>query len=294
MASRTWIGGGNNRADNPNGWSSSGVPLPGDTLDMQSGVMNIRDNDLAGNTLVIGQPAQSATTTLNLSHHASVSIDIAQQSNADVTVNVKGSDTLNVHTEFPSDGHFTINLADHASLTGAFNMTFSSAVIDGGHDSRFMGSGLLLGSSVKINTQVKGNGSFAVQSAQSIGGQVEFGDSVSRGESVAVSGDPFRDVTSRVQIDQPGEFKGSVALGVFGEVDLMGLFKASSYAIKHDILSIFSGHEVIDTLRLTTPQGPGVPTFAINVAQTSMGVVVDHGPFSGNGTLLPVHSQVFA
>ncbi|HXA26249.1 MAG TPA: hypothetical protein VNW90_28530 [Acetobacteraceae bacterium] len=287
MTSRIWIGGGNDNVGNANDWSPFGVPLPGDTLNMQTGAMNIRGDDLAGNTLMIGG---SSLTTLNLSHHAAVSVDIAQESVDQVTVNVKGSDTLNIHTEFPSSGNFTINLADHASLTANFNMVFSSAVINGGDDSRFTGGGLLEGSHVTIHARASG-GSFAVQTAQSIPGRVEFGGSVSHNESVAVRGDPGRGIASQVQIDQPGEFKGAVALGVFGEVDLMGLVNASSYAIKNDILSIYSGHKVIDNLRLTTPPAPGLPTFNITVAQTSAGIVIDRGVFHGNGTLLPVHSS---
>ncbi len=62
MTSRTWIGGGNNNANNANDWSPAGAPLLGDVLAMQTGVMHIRDNNLAGNTLVIGG---SASTTLN-------------------------------------------------------------------------------------------------------------------------------------------------------------------------------------------------------------------------------------
>ena len=41
MAMLTWVGGGNNRVDNPRDWSPSGVPQVGDTLQMTSGLMNI-------------------------------------------------------------------------------------------------------------------------------------------------------------------------------------------------------------------------------------------------------------
>jgi hypothetical protein len=80
VATLTWVGGGNNRASNPNDWSPAQVPGPGDVLMMpMSDTMNIADMDLAGDTLDIVSPEPSApggvTTSLNLSHHAQVSID---------------------------------------------------------------------------------------------------------------------------------------------------------------------------------------------------------------------------
>jgi len=138
MANRTWLGGGNNNANNPDDWSSTGVPVPGDVLDMQAGTMNVRGNNLAGNSVVIGKEQVGAEPTLNLSHHANVSLEIAQFSDDQVTINVQGSDTLNVRSDFPSSGSLTVNLADHASLAGAFNMTFGSVVINGGNGSRFV------------------------------------------------------------------------------------------------------------------------------------------------------------
>ncbi len=295
MADRTWVGSANNNARNPNSWSPTGVPQPGDTLTMPSGTMNIRDNNLAGDTLVIGQQFASATATLNLSHHASLSLDAPVSSSDQVTVNVEGSGTLNAHNEFPSGLGLTVNLADHARLTGAFNLAFGGLDIEGGPGSRLVnnGSSFFEGSSAKLDTRVKGHGNFAVGTAQSVGGRLEFGDSVSCGQSVSVSGDPFRDAVSHVQIDQPGAFKGAVALGVFGEVDLQGLANADSYTFQNDMLSIYSGNTVLDTLRLTTPPLPnGLPSgpnFDLAVFQTSAGVAIDRGGVPFQGTMLPAH-----
>jgi hypothetical protein len=292
MTNRTWVGGGRNNARAAIDWSPTGVPQPGDTLDMQAGTMNIRGNDLGGNTLVIGLENQNAApTTLNLSHNAHLSLDIARLSGDQVTVNVKGSDTLDVHTEFPSSGEFTINLANHANLAGTFNMVFSSAVINGGDGSRFSsnGSNFVQGSSLIVDTSVKGNGNFTVSNAQSRPGQLEFKGSVSHGQSVTVRGDPGRGVMAHLQIDQPDAFNGAVALNVFGEVDLTGLSNADSYQLKHDILSIYSGRTVIDRLRLTLPPSPsGLPS-DVTVRQTSTGIAIDRGRSFDTSTLLPVH-----
>lgn len=292
MTNKTWVGGDGNNANDAANWSPGDVPQPGDTLDMQAGTMNVRDNDLAGNALVIGKPnLNAAPVTLNLSHHANVSLDIAQFSTDPVTVNVAGTDTLNLKTEFPSSGHFTVNLADHARLTGGMDLIFSSAVFAGGSGSRFINnvSSIVQGSSVTIDTDVKGHGDFAVRSAQSVGGRLEFGGAVSYGQTVEVSGDPGRLISSRVQIDQPDAFKGSVALNLFGEVDLAGLSNADSFQLKNDILSIYSGCDVIDRLRLTTPAPAFGSGYDVTVAQTATGIVVDRGGFHGGGTLLPSH-----
>jgi len=290
MTDRTWIGGGNNNANRANHWSPDGVPQPGDTLEMQAGTMNIRGDDLAGDTLVINKPTtETAPTTLNLSRHAVVSLSESPFLFDSVTVNVKGSDTLNVQTSF--GGQFTVNLADHASLSGGFKMAFSSATISGGDGSRYLNNGasVLEGSPVIFDTNVGGNGSFTVQSAQSRAGQLEFGGSVSHGQDVEVAGDSTRGIGSQVKLDHPDAFKGSVGLGVYGEVDLVGLANADSFQLKNDILSIYSGCEVIDQLRLTLPaysgQDPG-----LTVRQTAAGVAVARGISNfGTGTLLPEH-----
>jgi hypothetical protein len=51
MTNRTWIGGGNDKASNPNDWSPTGAPQPGDTLTISSGTMYVSDDNLAGDTL---------------------------------------------------------------------------------------------------------------------------------------------------------------------------------------------------------------------------------------------------
>jgi hypothetical protein len=67
---RTWLGGGNDRASNPNDWSPKGSPQPGDALSMPNGgTMNIHGNDLHGDTLLIGGASSSPSQdfTLNVS-----------------------------------------------------------------------------------------------------------------------------------------------------------------------------------------------------------------------------------
>ena len=117
MTARTWTGAQNSSARDPNNWTPTGIPQPGDTLTMTDGTMDIRDQDLAGNTLLIDQQGVStAAATLNLSGHAKVSLDMTTTGDR-VTVNVKGSDTLNARNESGTGGQgLTVNLAQHATL----------------------------------------------------------------------------------------------------------------------------------------------------------------------------------
>ena len=294
MTKKTWVGGGNNNASNAKDWSPKGVPVPGDTIDIQSGTMNIRGNDLAGNTLLLDKPfTNTAATTLNLTRHASVSLNVPAFLSETVTVNVQGTDTLHVANATPSDLFLTVNLADHATLTGNFNLLFGRTVVHGGSGSSLVNNGTsaLHGNGIILDTNVNGVGNFTVSSAQGSIGRLEFGGSVSHGQTVDVGADPGRGFVSQVQVDHPGAFKGSVSLETNGELDLMGLTDADSYQLKNDILSIYSGAAVIDRVRLTLPAPPSGPVLGITVRQTSAGVVVDRGPSSQAGTLLPVHQQ---
>jgi hypothetical protein len=153
------------------------------------------------------------------------------------------------------------------------------------------GSSDLHGSSITLDTSVKGHGSIRIGTAQGSGGRLEFGDSVSSGQNVAVFGDPGRNLASLVQIDKPEAFKGSVALGAFGKVDLVGLTGADSYLLKDDILSIYSGCTVIDKVRLTTPPPPSGPPFEVTVVQTSTGIDINRNSTDSTGIGLPVHQS---
>ncbi|HJS84315.1 MAG TPA: hypothetical protein VJ779_02525 [Acetobacteraceae bacterium] len=253
--------------------------------------MDVHGDDLAGDTLVIGANQTSATATLNLSRHANASLDIAQFSTDQVTVNARGSDTLSVRTEFPSGLSLTVNLADHARLTGGFTMTFGSATLNGGAGSRFVNDGTshFGGSSAIFDTDVRGTGTFDVSTAQSSAGNLEFGGSVSRGQTIDVRGDPGRGIASHIRIDQPDAFQGTANLNLFGEVDLQGLANADSYTFQNDMLSIYSGDTVVDTVRLTLPPPPIGQNFDLAVYQTATGVAIDRGAVPPGGTLLPVH-----
>lgn len=299
MTIRQWIGGGNNQASNPNDWSPTGVPQPGDSLSViGSNTMNVSDDDLAGNTLSVipaggafvanlskatmsafaefdgtstfnlAQSSLNLSTfrdfdTVNLSQNSSLTLD----SNGGVsTINIDGKDTANITAE--AFARPTINLAKGSQWNGTFSIRNGpdTLVVNGAANSVFNNTGNSdIGgeSSATINAAVSGIGRFSVlpDPVSSSGFQLEFGGSVSPLQSVADTG--------LVKIDQPNAFDATVTLSSApdspasnrpSEIDLVGLANADSYTFKNDMLNIWSGNKVIDTLRLhdSTAFGFGV------------------------------------
>jgi hypothetical protein len=301
---RTWIGGGNNKASNPNDWSPTGVPQPGDTLQQMSGqtplTMNVSGNDLAGDTLdLVGS---SAPFTMNMSDKAVADVSVSepiggdtynltQQSTLNSTVlidtpqviNISGSDHFS--TSSSGLGMLSVNVASSSTWTGSFSLVDSTLTASGGSNSVFINDGsseLFDYSYTVLNLPVLGDGSFSLV----FHGFLTFGSSVGVNQSVSIAADP----QSYVVIDHPKEFLGSITLGAgpgVGDesIDLMGLAKADSYTFKNDMLSIFSGNTVIDKLRLTddTPYG-----FAVEKETGSVNIVAYSHP-TNPPVGLPIH-----
>jgi hypothetical protein len=298
---RTWIGGGNNKASNPNDWSPTGVPQPGDTLQEMSGqtplTMNVSGNDLAGDTLDIN----SAPLTMNMSDKAVADVNVPQyvggetfnleqQSTLNATlsesqqvVNISGSD--NFSTSLSGLAMVSVNVASSSTWTGSLSLVDSTLTASGGANSVFIHDGsseFFDYSSAVLDLPVLGKGSFSLV----FHGFLTFGSSVGVNQSVSIPGD----VRSNVVIDHPKEFLGSITLGdgtiTNGEsIDLMGLATADSYTFKNDMLSIFAGNSVIDKLRLTdaTPYG-----FAVEKETGSVNIVSISNP-TNPPVGLPIH-----
>ncbi len=286
MTARTWIGGGANNASNPKDWSPSGLPAQNQTLQIVGApvttiqnptltafTMNVSGNDLKGDSLSIDR----ANVTLNKANGAVVN---AQVKLADVTFNLSGGSTLNMnvstimplystHNAINVSGSDTLHLynlnnadsvhiAKNSTLSGSFTASYGANVAIGGA----AGSGYLNNSasavsraSANISVPVNGTGSFTLSAEYA---RMEFASSVGVNQSVVVAGSK-----SVLQIDQPGEFQGSVTLandiGAQREIDLMGLATADSYTYQNDILSIYSGNAVIETLRLNSTTRTALP-----------------------------------
>jgi hypothetical protein len=87
-----------------------------------------------------------------------------------------------------------------------------------------------------------------------------------------------------LQLDKPTAFAGSVDL-TQGTIDLVGLANADSYSFKNDILSVYSGNKVIDTLRLTNETQYG---FAVEKVAGGVNIVALSSA-TNPSTGLPTH-----
>jgi hypothetical protein len=261
---RTWVGSGKNIiASDPGNWSPNGAPKPNEQLVMPKGRMSIVGNDLAGDMLQIGIANQRSEITLDLSGHAAA--DIYGPSNVKVALNLniagatqplwlrEADSTLNIHiaplAKLNVDTFFLINDVTHIDGHG---------LVNNGHI--VLGGGMAF-----IRDNVEGSGEILMRSWNGTPPSVELGHGVVNTQFIDVG-------SGTLQVDSPQELAGSVSL-LHGIIELIGLAKADSYTFKNDMLSIWSGNNIIDTVRLVTPGAAVFPR--LSVIQTSMGVVLD-------------------
>jgi hypothetical protein len=288
---RTWTDQtGDNEANNPLNWTPTGTPEPGDSLTLPSGsTIDIRDNVLQGDALTI--PAGSSqTVTLNLTRHAQVSLSAPSfdfppfvPPAGQAIANIRGADTLNWQGGVSSS--LTVNLEDHAALTGSFSTGFrGSVVIAGGEHSRFINDGTssLSGSTVTVDTDVVGHGTFVVRSSafvtpgNSQAGFLEFGGLVSRGQAVDLTGgQPDLVRIATVKIDDPKDFHGTVDLHNLSLADLVGLAEADRWTYHNDMLSIFNAcGRVVDKLHVISDASSTGSVHGLSVSRYVAGDVL--------------------
>lgn len=136
MANLLWIGGGSNRASNPNDWIDRSTnlppdrpPQPGDTLTVatpiagpiQSFTMNVIGSDLAGDPVRIGiASGPGAILTANLSHKAVMTAVLVESSVG--TFNLSPNSTFDL--SLTSGAHVGINSAV-VNMTGNNDFTLN-------------------------------------------------------------------------------------------------------------------------------------------------------------------------
>jgi hypothetical protein len=301
MANKTWLGGGNNQANNPNDWSPAGVPQFSDNMLMTRGTMNITDFDLGNDPAfpgVVGLNralAVEGNATINLDDNAAVfpavfsghaTINVEDRNNmflqvgnggvaASATVDLKANSQWvgGFLTISPGTGQLIINGAPHATFVN-FVGTAGGSAVEG------------VGSVVTINADIASPG-YSIGAFD--GGKLVINGSVGSGTIAVGSNFLPNPVIGTAIISRPDEFHGTLDLTV-GEIDLNGLARADSYSYTNDLLSIYAGGRIIDQTRLTQ-QNEGAGPLPFSVVKTHGGVALftNIDPVHPAGTILPVH-----
>jgi hypothetical protein len=268
MVARTWLGGGDNLASDPNDWSPMsvpGIPQPGDTLSMDGGTMNVVGDVLIGDTLgfIIGPD------------------------NIQNTINVSGASDFSLFLGVRSGTPANVNLAADSVWTGSITNEGGSATVEGPGSFANVASSNVSSSRTTIDAPVIGTGTFTTI------GPLEFGAAVGAGQTVIDQNSPITG-NGTVKIDDPADFHATVMLG-FAGLALEGI-QADSYTYANNVLSLWSGAAVVDTLNLTlTGQDNGLagmeerPGGILGVSQVAGGIAVDATGTPSDGMVLGVH-----
>ncbi|WP_428538579.1 hypothetical protein [Rhodopila sp.] len=286
MVARTWIGGGTNSATDPANWSPAGAPVPGDSLTMSNGTMNIdlTDLDPPGQFLVNG------TAAINMVAATVCPINTGNNGN-NLTINMRGPVSTSINQ---GGGSVTLDLAgawsgtiNQSALPGSGTLTVNGGVLVHSGNSVIGPDG----SSARINSVVLGTGSFTITNFHGGTGILEFSKAVGPGQTVTVS-NGF-DGQAVLIINDPSAFFGTVLLQgnpadktEVSVIHLNNLVGADSYSFAGDILSLWDAGRVIDTLSLTSATAFSI----VKPNPTSVAIYVGAGTPPA-GTPLPVHPQ---
>jgi hypothetical protein len=262
MVARTWTGGGSNTASNPNDWSPPSAPQPGDTLTIGSGTINVSGNDLAGDTLsVTPYTASGVYEVANIATHGPTTLDLSVLlGTANVTADPGSVLTINAHV-----------------TAGYLNVS--------GGTLRFIGTSTFDAHGTVLSDKLTGSGTLDLYGGNATGESMVINGAVGPGLTFNISS--YEGIgDAGLQIDHPAQFLGDIQLQS-GFAAFMGLH-ATSADLFGDILVLFNGARLVDTVRLSNTGGS-----ALQVQQNSAGVMVsaglgDYDQPGGIGTPLPL------
>ena len=258
MISRIWTDHSqNHQASDPCNWAPNGAPQPGDTLSMTQGVMDISGHDLAGDTLGVDTQGFSSGVELDTREAARLNL---------------GLQFANVH----SDIHGVVKLTADVR---------QSQLHTSGGTIRFIGTNTFVGADqLKFDSNLTGSATLDLFGGGGEGIAMEIDGRVGRGLTFDIhAAIPVVGLT----IDQPHHFKGLIEAPSGVEyVAFMGLH-ATSANLRDDMLRMFDGHRLVDTVRINTGA-------AFTLEQNSAGVMLSQGSDvvqpGGPGTVIPVHT----
>jgi hypothetical protein len=269
---RTWLGGGNNEADNPRDWSPKGAPQPGDSLTILSGTINVDGHDLAGDALT----ATGSSGTVNINTSPGATLNLVTTDFPIVNVHVNGTLNLNAQVaEF---------FGQHVNFSGGtikFIGTSSFAGADTVFNDNLTGSAL-----IKVNHLGNSSGSGFLEINGSVGNGLTF--------ALEASGPP-----ESMQIDHPNSFKGIIELppvtpSTNGSLNLSEFLGNLTFEGLHvtradlshpnlqalSFLKLYDGTKLVDTVEIKNSTN-------ISLHQGSTGVVLTQSSFGQAG--IPIH-----
>jgi hypothetical protein len=226
--------------------------------------------------------------TLHLNGGAPVDVSLGGVFNAPpVTVDVRGVQPLTFSDIGYYDG-ITVNLAAHSEWIGTFGSTEVGANIHvngpGVWDNN--GASSVTGTAI-IGANVVGNGGIS-QFNSHTNGKLEFLHSVGPGQSIHIAGyAQYGGEHGVLQIDDPSAFHAEETDLGFGEIILKGMH-ATSYAWQHDMLSMYQGNRVVDTMHVYTDRtwnaAFGASQFGVSQVGNNVVIHADtNGYYAGGG-----------
>jgi hypothetical protein len=179
----------------------------------------------------------------------------------------------------------TVTFSDMHVATDSLH--FFGGTLDFTGVSNFGGNEFTTGYTV-FNDNLAGTGTLNVDGGNHDGGAMEINGSVTSGLTFDINPGAYAP-TASLQIDDPATFHALIALPVtpytVAFIAFLGLH-ATSANLSNDMLQMFNGNELVDTVRLTGGQG-------LQLEQNSSGVMLTAGTDmyqpGGPGTIIPLH-----
>lgn len=207
---------------------------------------------------------------------------------------VSGGESIGINVYGLTEMHFTsqwnddtfVNLAQDSEWVGGFNNTPGDVTRVGGYGWFLNNGSSFVNGTAVIGVPVVGTGTFTAVEAHS-SGRLEFASSVGGGQTVDIIAGGYGLEHGTLQIDAPHAFHAQVNLG-FGEVILEGI-RATSYSLKNDLLTLFSGGRVVDTLRFDVVSMGAIAPGPLGVTQVGSAINI-HTDFNNAGTALAHHA----
>ena len=203
------------------------------------------------------------------------------------TIDVHGNSPFQVSVGGIHSPNITVNLAVVGDFwLGGFTQAPGSnlKIIGAGE---FDGGGNANGNTY-IGVNIVGDGTINEFQSHS-SGKLEFAHSSVVPSTFTVTNSGGGGDHGVIQIDNPSTYHAATQLG-FGEIILEGL-RATSYSYHNDMLTLFNGKSVLDTLNLTVEKvGSGSPTnFGVSQVGGSVVIHADGSSYHDGGRLLAMH-----